>query len=52
MVLDDSDYNEDAKMVHDGNDEHRPHLVIVPASVLTNWMREFEKFCPTMNVVK
>jgi SNF2 family DNA or RNA helicase len=34
------------------DDGHRPHIVIVPASVLTNWMREFEKFCPTMNVIK
>lgn len=30
----------------------KPHLIIVPASVLNNWMREFEKFCPTMVVVK
>ena len=30
----------------------RPHLIVVPVSVLSNWMREFEKFCPDMNVVK
>lgn len=31
---------------------HRPHLIVVPSSVLTNWQNEFEKFCPEMNVVK
>jgi len=30
----------------------RPHLIVVPASVLTNWEREFETFCPDMHVVK
>lgn len=30
----------------------RPHIIIVPASVLSNWQREFAKFCPTMKVVK
>ena len=29
-----------------------PHIIIVPASVLSNWMRELTKFCPSMNVVK
>eukprot|EP00554_Chaetoceros_debilis_P002425 CAMPEP_0194085366 /NCGR_PEP_ID=MMETSP0149-20130528/17372_1 /TAXON_ID=122233 /ORGANISM="Chaetoceros debilis, Strain MM31A-1" /LENGTH=1145 /DNA_ID=CAMNT_0038768237 /DNA_START=83 /DNA_END=3520 /DNA_ORIENTATION=+ len=33
-------------------DNHKPHIIIVPASVLDNWMNEFEKFCPTMNVIK
>ena len=32
--------------------EKRPHLIIVPASVLSNWMNEFEKFCPDMTVIK
>eukprot|EP00605_Chrysophyceae_sp_TOSAG23-4_P000663 GSChrysophyteH1.ASY1.ANO1.745.1 assembled CDS len=27
-----------------------PHLVVVPMSVLSNWMSEFKKFCPTLNV--
>ncbi|KAI9669725.1 MAG: hypothetical protein M1831_007421 [Alyxoria varia] len=27
-----------------------PHLVIVPGSTLENWLREFEAFCPTLNV--
>lgn len=31
---------------------YKPHLIVVPASVLENWQREFEKFCPSMNVVK
>lgn len=30
----------------------RPHLIVVPASVLTNWEREFEKFCPDMHIIK
>jgi hypothetical protein len=29
-----------------------PHLVIVPLSVLTNWMNEFKRFAPQMRVVK
>lgn len=28
------------------------HLIIVPVSVLPNWIREFKTFCPEMNVVK
>jgi len=31
---------------------HAPHLIVVPVSVLPNWVREFEKFAPEMNVVK
>jgi len=30
----------------------RPHLIAVPASVLSNWMNEFKKFAPDMVVVK
>jgi SNF2 family DNA or RNA helicase len=30
----------------------RPHLIVVPASVLSNWMNEFQKFAPHMTVVK
>ena len=29
-----------------------PHIIAVPVSVLPNWEREFETFCPDMNVVK
>jgi len=32
--------------------EHRPHLIVAPSSVLSNWKIEFEKFAPHMNVVK
>ena len=27
-----------------------PHLVIVPASTIENWLREFNKFCPSLRV--
>src|SRR5690606_3822233 len=30
--------------------EDGPHLVIVPSSTLSNWLREFEKFCPSLDV--
>ncbi|KAF9963961.1 hypothetical protein BGZ70_007074 [Mortierella alpina] len=30
--------------------EQGPFLVIVPSSTLSNWMREFEKFCPELDV--
>lgn len=28
-----------------------PHLIVVPASTLENWLREFEIFCPLLKVV-
>ena len=28
-----------------------PHLVIVPASLLENWQRELQKWCPGLRVV-
>ncbi len=27
-----------------------PHLIIVPGSTLENWLREFQRFCPTLAV--
>lgn len=30
--------------------ERGPHLIIVPASTIENWLREFERFCPTLIV--
>ncbi|KAI9289371.1 P-loop containing nucleoside triphosphate hydrolase protein [Umbelopsis sp. AD052] len=27
-----------------------PHLVVVPSSTLENWLREFQKFCPSLDV--
>jgi SWI/SNF-related matrix-associated actin-dependent regulator 1 of chromatin subfamily A len=27
-----------------------PHLVVVPAATLENWLKEFQRFCPTLNV--
>ncbi|KAJ5909645.1 hypothetical protein N7504_004288 [Penicillium tannophilum] len=28
-----------------------PHLVVVPSSTIENWLREFQKFCPTLSVI-
>lgn len=30
--------------------ESGPHLIVVPSSTLDNWMREFDRFCPTLEV--
>ena len=27
-----------------------PHLVVVPAATLENWLKEFNRFCPALNV--
>ncbi|KAJ1426726.1 SNF2 family N-terminal domain-containing protein [Ochromonadaceae sp. CCMP2298] len=29
----------------------RPHLIVVPASVLSNWQNELQRFCPTLDVI-
>ncbi|KAM8940406.1 SWI/SNF-related matrix-associated actin-dependent regulator of chromatin subfamily A containing DEAD/H box 1 isoform 2-T2 [Pelodytes ibericus] len=28
-----------------------PHLIVVPASTLDNWIREFNQWCPEMNIL-
>ncbi|QMW37633.1 hypothetical protein G4B11_000869 [Aspergillus flavus] len=28
-----------------------PHLIVVPSSTIENWLREFQKFCPTLSVM-
>jgi SNF2 family DNA or RNA helicase len=33
------------------NRSFSPHIIVTPNSVLSNWKREFERFCPEMNVV-
>jgi SWI/SNF-related matrix-associated actin-dependent regulator 1 of chromatin subfamily A len=38
-----------ALLFEDGVDG--PHLVVTPASTLQNWIREFGKWCPSLNVV-
>src|SRR4051812_42008520 len=32
------------------NGEDGPFLIVVPTSTLSNWQREFEKFCPELDV--
>lgn len=57
ITLDDSE--DDANVVslldkspETSSNRPRPHLIIVPASVLSNWEREFQTFCPDMNIIK
>ncbi|GFH51369.1 SWI/SNF-related matrix-associated actin-dependent regulator of chromatin subfamily A containing DEAD/H box 1 [Chaetoceros tenuissimus] len=51
-IIDSDDDEEEPAMSSGDDDDHKPHIIVVPASVLDNWLREFKKFCPTMNVVK
>ncbi len=29
-----------------------PHIIVVPASLLENWQRELQRWCPSLKVVK
>jgi SWI/SNF-related matrix-associated actin-dependent regulator 1 of chromatin subfamily A len=50
---DDEDDDDDSVAVVKGSGNgDGPHLVIAPASVLSNWAREFENFAPHLNVLK
>lgn len=48
--FDDTDDDQSVDVKHLSS--HRPHLIVVPSSVLSNWQNEFAKFCPEMKVVK
>jgi SWI/SNF-related matrix-associated actin-dependent regulator 1 of chromatin subfamily A len=53
MLDDDEDDDDDSVAVVNSSDNgDGPHLVIAPASVLSNWAREFENFAPHLNVLK
>ncbi|KAF7728852.1 hypothetical protein EC973_005478 [Apophysomyces ossiformis] len=30
--------------------EPGPHLIVVPSSTISNWLREFQRFCPSLKV--
>ena len=49
---DDDSVESNAKEAREDQPYARPHLIVVPASVLANWEREFEKFCPDMHVIR
>jgi len=53
--LDDSDDDDSVAVTGTSNNNEcttHPHLVVAPASVLSNWKLEFEKFAPDLVVVK
>ncbi len=31
-------------------ENYAPHIIVVPSSVLSNWEKEFQKFCPKLSV--
>ena len=38
--------------LHEFKNNRGPHLVIVPLSTMENWALEFEKWCPTLKLVR
>lgn len=38
--------------LHHSLSKRGPHLVIVPLSVLSNWLIEIDKFCPSLRAVR
>jgi len=45
-------YRRQSRTHNDDGSQPLPHLIVVPVSTLPNWIREFEKFCPEMRVIK
>ena len=45
---DDSDLDDEENVLSKSSPIQRPHLIVVPASVLNNWINEFKKFAPHM----
>ena len=48
----DEEIDSDTSLPSADDDYMKPHIIIVPASVLSNWEREFKKFCPDMTVIR
>lgn len=38
--------------LHHSMGKHGPHLIVVPLSVLSNWISEIERFCPSFRAVR
>jgi SWI/SNF-related matrix-associated actin-dependent regulator of chromatin subfamily A member 5 len=38
--------------LREGRGVKGPHIVIVPKSVVGNWMREFKKWCPSIRTIR
>jgi len=52
IVLDSDSDDRDGRKGRTAQAEVLPHLIVAPASVLSNWEREFQTFAPHLNVVK
>lgn len=37
--------------LHINENDKLKHLVIIPKSVVSNWQRELDKWCPSLNVI-
>ncbi len=38
--------------LHEKLNMRGPHLIVVPLSVLSNWLAEIERFCPSFRAVR
>ena len=38
-------------LLHERKTSNSPHIVICPATTLTNWIRELQKWCPVLTVI-
>ncbi|KAM9972341.1 hypothetical protein ACTFIW_007400 [Dictyostelium discoideum] len=38
--------------IKEAYNDNGPHLVVVPATILANWEREFQTWCPSLSIVR